>query len=167
MSEMIPYHSLFPHQALQYVEYLKLKNELYSMFELFCADPKCDCRRVMINIYKGGDFSQGQLATINFGWEKEAFYKNWSPSQNPKELKGPELDPFNKQSNIAKELLEVFIDKIKDEDYLNNLKAHYFQFKEEINSRKSKPIRNSGDVNRNDPCPCGSGKKFKKCCGVV
>jgi uncharacterized protein YecA (UPF0149 family) len=21
-----------------------------------------------------------------------------------------------------------------------------------------------GDVGRNDPCPCGSGKKFKKCC---
>ena len=21
------------------------------------------------------------------------------------------------------------------------------------------------DVNRNDPCPCGSGKKFKNCCG--
>lgn len=23
-----------------------------------------------------------------------------------------------------------------------------------------------GAVNRNDPCPCGSGKKFKKCCGA-
>jgi len=22
------------------------------------------------------------------------------------------------------------------------------------------------NVGRNDPCPCGSGKKFKKCCGV-
>jgi hypothetical protein len=22
-------------------------------------------------------------------------------------------------------------------------------------------------VGRNDPCPCGSGKKFKKCCGAV
>lgn len=21
------------------------------------------------------------------------------------------------------------------------------------------------NVGRNDPCPCGSGKKFKKCCG--
>ena len=21
------------------------------------------------------------------------------------------------------------------------------------------------DVGRNDPCPCGSGKKYKKCCG--
>jgi preprotein translocase subunit SecA len=22
-----------------------------------------------------------------------------------------------------------------------------------------------GKVGRNDPCPCGSGKKYKKCCG--
>jgi uncharacterized protein len=22
-------------------------------------------------------------------------------------------------------------------------------------------------VGRNDPCPCGSGKKFKKCCGQI
>ncbi|HSG70715.1 MAG TPA: DUF1186 domain-containing protein, partial [Planctomycetaceae bacterium] len=29
-------------------------------------------------------------------------------------------------------------------------------------------IRNtSPKVGRNDPCPCGSGKKFKKCCGQV
>jgi preprotein translocase subunit SecA len=28
------------------------------------------------------------------------------------------------------------------------------------------PIRNlAGKVGRNDPCPCGSGKKFKNCCG--
>jgi predicted aspartyl protease len=29
-----------------------------------------------------------------------------------------------------------------------------------------KPIRNEGEkVSRNDPCPCGSGKKYKHCCG--
>ncbi|HRD91345.1 MAG TPA: SEC-C metal-binding domain-containing protein, partial [Accumulibacter sp.] len=22
-------------------------------------------------------------------------------------------------------------------------------------------------VGRNDPCPCGSGRKFKKCCGAT
>ena len=28
------------------------------------------------------------------------------------------------------------------------------------------PIRNRGPkVGRNDPCPCGSKKKYKKCCG--
>jgi preprotein translocase subunit SecA len=25
--------------------------------------------------------------------------------------------------------------------------------------------RESAKVGRNDPCPCGSGKKYKKCCG--
>lgn len=24
--------------------------------------------------------------------------------------------------------------------------------------------QHSGKIGRNDPCPCGSGKKFKKCC---
>lgn len=30
-----------------------------------------------------------------------------------------------------------------------------------------KPVmRSAPKVGRNDPCPCGSGKKFKKCCGA-
>ena len=27
------------------------------------------------------------------------------------------------------------------------------------------PVRAAPKVGRNDPCPCGSGKKYKKCCG--
>lgn len=27
-------------------------------------------------------------------------------------------------------------------------------------------VREQPKVGRNDPCPCGSGKKFKKCCGA-
>jgi preprotein translocase subunit SecA len=31
--------------------------------------------------------------------------------------------------------------------------------------RKLEPIRNlEPKVGRNDPCPCGSGKKYKQCC---
>ncbi len=30
----------------------------------------------------------------------------------------------------------------------------------------NKTIRKSKKVGRNDPCPCGSGKKYKKCCGM-
>ncbi|MEN6477504.1 MAG: YchJ family metal-binding protein, partial [Rectinema sp.] len=26
-------------------------------------------------------------------------------------------------------------------------------------------VRAEPKVGRNDPCPCGSGKKYKKCCG--
>ena len=30
---------------------------------------------------------------------------------------------------------------------------------------KAKPIKTGPKVGRNDPCPCGSGKKYKQCCG--
>ncbi len=29
---------------------------------------------------------------------------------------------------------------------------------------ESPPVRNALKVGRNDPCPCGSGKKYKNCC---
>ena len=31
--------------------------------------------------------------------------------------------------------------------------------------RESCSVRNENKVGRNDACPCGSGKKYKKCCG--
>ena len=41
----------------------------------------------------------------------------------------------------------------------SELKKLYKEQKESTTSRKGKKI------GRNDPCPCGSGKKYKKCCG--
>ncbi len=43
------------------------------------------------------------------------------------------------------------------------------QSKEKVVAKKkstpgSKPVMTAG---RNDPCPCGSGKKYKKCCGKL
>ena len=35
----------------------------------------------------------------------------------------------------------------------------------EKNYKDSKIVRNENKIGRNDPCPCGSGKKYKKCCG--
>jgi uncharacterized protein YecA (UPF0149 family) len=31
--------------------------------------------------------------------------------------------------------------------------------------KNSKPVVKDKLPGRNDPCPCGSGKKFKHCCG--
>ncbi len=33
-------------------------------------------------------------------------------------------------------------------------------------SDKKRPIKKGEKIGRNDPCPCGSGKKYKKCCGM-
>ena len=31
---------------------------------------------------------------------------------------------------------------------------------------KPKTVKKGTQVGRNDMCPCGSGKKYKKCCGI-
>lgn len=36
----------------------------------------------------------------------------------------------------------------------------------ESSMEKPSPIINKDKVGRNDPCPCGSGKKYKRCCGA-
>ena len=36
---------------------------------------------------------------------------------------------------------------------------------ENLSKPKSQPKRTGPKVGRNDPCPCGSGKKYKNCCG--
>jgi uncharacterized protein len=43
----------------------------------------------------------------------------------------------------------------------------YFRSHRQVsaNAHRSEPRRNAPKVGRNDPCPCGSGKKYKRCCG--
>lgn len=56
-------------------------------------------------------------------------------------------------------------------DYLYNLPQWDAIFsaekRKEISKelKQSKIVRNESKVQRNEPCPCGSGKKYKKCCG--
>ncbi len=40
-----------------------------------------------------------------------------------------------------------------------------FSSGDESDNRKKPVKRDNTKVGRNDPCPCGSGKKYKKCCG--
>ncbi|PSL42736.1 protein translocase subunit secA [Salsuginibacillus halophilus] len=37
--------------------------------------------------------------------------------------------------------------------------------KERKKNQKKQPVQRGQTIGRNDPCPCGSGKKYKQCCG--
>ncbi|MBQ4493021.1 MAG: SEC-C domain-containing protein [Elusimicrobiaceae bacterium] len=46
------------------------------------------------------------------------------------------------------------------------VKDHEKELKQEQQQGKIEPIVKEKEPGRNDPCPCGSGKKYKKCCGA-
>ena len=43
--------------------------------------------------------------------------------------------------------------------------AQTFKAPDEAGDESSTPIHHGEKIGRNDPCPCGSGKKYKNCCG--
>ena len=67
---------------------------------------------------------------------------------------------------------KIFFDRIYvhfDEWVFNNVFRVRELSKEEVEERRKVMERQSPkfkDVGRNDPCPCGSGKKYKKCHGA-
>lgn len=145
----------------------------YLILENYCMDPECDCRKVMINIVKADD-SMEFLATISYGWEDLKFYRQWlkGDTESAKEMKGPSLELGGKQSEHAQGCLALFEDFLTQHpEFTEQVKKHYFLFKEtDLNespwgdiSAEGQPIAKN-KTGRNDLCPCGSGKKFKKCC---
>ena len=144
----------------------------YGLVEMYCEDPKCDCRRVMFSVVSEREHSN--VAVINFGWENEKFYEEWLGSKDKimiNELKGPSLNSASRQSKYAPELLKVVCDVVlKDKYYIERIKRHYKIFKEKLREDNliiGDEIGTSAEykIGRNDPCPCASGKKYKKCCG--
>lgn len=75
---------------------------------------------------------------VNLGFDKELLYKNMVDAKADWLYELPQWDA-------------IFTPEKK--------KALY------VEQKKSGTIVKGAKIGRNDPCPCGSGKKYKKCCG--
>ncbi|GHS94410.1 hypothetical protein AGMMS50239_18080 [Bacteroidia bacterium] len=65
------------------------------------------------------------------------------------------------KSEITEELdaIGAFADFIKPEEIKQSSK-------QQLITSEAGPFIAEPKSGRNDPCPCGSGKKYKKCCGA-
>ena len=91
-------------------------------------------------------------------------------------LKGGEIELENLDENSEIEL-DIDFEKLlynmlaADAEYLYTLPQWEEvlpadKIKEVVKAfKKSKTVVKGEKIGRNDPCPCGSGKKYKKCCG--
>jgi preprotein translocase subunit SecA len=81
-------------------------------------------------------------------------------------------DPLIEYKFEAYDAFQMMIESIKEDVVRYIMRVRIVQKPEERkiieNSSPDavkKPVRVENKVGRNDPCPCGSGKKYKKCCG--
>ena len=95
------------------------------------------------------------------------------------EFKNEAFSLFEKFSNIlqmhiATDLFkfEMVVPKKSLQESLKNLNLNSdtpFSYDENTKPKEEllMPITNENKVQRNESCPCGSGKKYKKCCGAI
>lgn len=96
-----------------------------------------------------------------------------------------QLDPLREYKKEGYALFEELMDRIREEtlttlsripvlrqrsedETLSKKKKRAMQFSHGEESEKPETVRRAGKkIGRNAPCPCGSGKKYKKCCGAT
>ena len=89
-------------------------------------------------------------------------FNNFARFASDLEEHDKELD-LEERENVAYNLslltkeVEELVGKLIDHDLTQAMERH---------AREREPIEKRAPVGRNDPCPCGSGKKYKKCCGA-
>ncbi len=168
---MVSFHAKFPDIAAVETRSLivgkdtKIPAGIYGLLESYCDELNCDCRRVFINVVYEGSPAK-IFATISYGWETPEFYKKWMKRDDSEffdMMMHPHLAIGCWQSEYAKDFLDLFNKVIRDQKYVERLARHYFLFKEAVN--KDNQEANREKIGRNELCPCGSGKKYKKCCG--
>ncbi|MCC7165699.1 MAG: hypothetical protein IT331_24590 [Anaerolineae bacterium] len=152
---LIPFVSLFRDQGAAETRSFStrgfpgLPDDDYALFESYCPDPECDCRRVMLNVM-GRHQGKEYLASISFGFDRAA------------ELAGPFLDNLNPQSRYALSLLEAVEQILADPAYVARLESHYRMVKQAA-ADSSHPVQTVLKRWRSDaPSNVGSRQKRKK-----
>ena len=60
----------------------------------------------------------------------------------------------------------IYGEEVNDEE-LNELNESEAETDQNSSDTAKPVIRSAPKVGRNSPCPCGSGKKYKQCCGKI
>ena len=90
-------------------------------------------------------------------------------------LEAYKIESFNMFEELVKSIREesvkaVFSLKPKRKEQVVNVKmtnnvTNLMTNASGEDTPKRKPVKAEKKIGRNDPCPCGSGKKYKNCCG--
>ena len=166
-----------------------LPPDCYGFIELYCDEKDCDCRRVMISVF--AEKQRRFVAFINLGFDSDdsmagPFLDPLHPQASyALELLKSFTDMINYDPVYLRRLQRhyvMFKEKVEGRHYQgapfeapSSVKrvAEPSQFAEQSTTSSAIPksstptstvTRRQRKVGRNEPCPCGSGKKYKKCC---
>ncbi|HRY83382.1 MAG TPA: preprotein translocase subunit SecA [Candidatus Cloacimonadota bacterium] len=80
-------------------------------------------------------------------------------------LSQAQIESMLNNASVSHEDINAFLQAQQQAGSSNMTPVPQFSHPSPPEGEKQRPVRVASKVGRNDPCPCGSGKKYKKCCG--
>ncbi len=132
--------------------FIRLKGEDCLIFDQYCLKSKCSCTDATLTLVSNDEESDErgkELFTVAVNYRK----KQWSAVEE----QAVPVDIEAARSAMEDQIPDIYTRLLKRHIKLKGIYAHCKKrhFKQQLQLPK---------VGRNDPCPCGSGKKYKKCC---
>jgi len=165
--------SLYKEWTETVVEYVKTKGEEAFWAEYSLAEKQV-YSRVLANHEKN---IKGTFTDLAIQYEvSNIFLMGFFDGVNDSLVEPLELEAIdeNTELDIKVDFEKLYFNMLDaGADYLYELPQWDGIFSKEkraeikVDWKNSKTVVNEEKIGRNDPCPCGSGKKYKKCCGAA
>jgi hypothetical protein len=134
----------------------------FLVTDQYCTNAKCHCNAVVLSFFR---LSGRETQTPEFIIRLRLSSLNY------------EMEHINCDPDKIAGIVKYFLDK---QGVLETLRRRYREMKKDGGESQMKRVKEAEDkdhnpepiraaepkASRNDPCPCGSGKKYKKCCGL-
>jgi uncharacterized protein YchJ len=172
---VVDYTEIFP---LAPAFTLSYGSECWAAIDNYCVDPQCTCRDVILQFisYDEGqdteDITEERLPEIHYNYLTQKSYHDQEPESDRPSLQElfSELKKQNpKLETEARKRHQQLKAAFKSALSKNGQAYDSIQPGWDADRNPLYPafpeMAPALKVGRNDPCPCGSGKKFKKCCG--
>ena len=132
----------------------------YRLMDCYCLMPSCDCRKVTLQIIT--DEYEEPIFIVIFDLKTKTFRIDITEKVIISNDKAQTI-----LAEIRKEFTEPKIKGLSFTDRYTRMRTVFKDFlvRKGIPQHYHPETRLIATIGRNDFCPCGSGKKYKKCCG--
>lgn len=118
-----------------------------------CPYPDCDCHLARVAFFDDEEDSGDTVGSVLIDLSGSSGYRT---EETAAECGAPE--------HLINDLWALFQQRYDVGQFLRRREAQFKAVGETLWRPVARPLRVVPQPGRNDPCPCGSGRKFKKCC---
>jgi hypothetical protein len=137
----------------------------YVIEDLYCPNPDCDCRKATLH------FSQvnkaAEMASLEHGFTATWYFSGRTKvEETPGCTKKAAREVLAAWLNHHPDLPDLFRDRYRQIMDIGRRSLAGTPIHRTDGLKPAQPLpRSERKIGRNAPCPCGSGLKYKRCCG--